>query len=286
MIVTELCAANEPLYDFCLWEYPAATPTAGKLRSANVLYRSFDVEGIGAGGRETVAAIRAGMGMGRSVWGIKHDGGAVSWEFYFYDYERERRTRSLPRLLDALAPRWHGRLPAVEAIPYFMFSLDLQARHFTEAAVIETADIYIGNPGSQVSSGICYAIGAGAPQLKNFYFFFDAATQMSEIVAKARTSMHLAYPGFQPEHVLWPDFCDCRTIVVANKADRDGVYFSRVSAAHLLRFMRRLGWPASLVDFVYAEQARLDHLCFDVGFDYRVENGRFTITKSACYGFF
>ncbi|UCV14041.1 hypothetical protein [Quatrionicoccus australiensis] len=286
MNIMELCSANESLYDFCLWEYPAVVPVAGKLRSVNVLYRSFDVADIGGGGRETVAAIRAGLGMGRSVWGIKHDGAALSWEFYFYDYERERRTRSLPRLLNALAKRWRGCLPAVEATPHFMFSLDLQSHHFTDMVVIDTADIYVGNPGSQVSSGICYAIGNGPPRLKNFYFFFDAATQMKEILAKARTSMHLDYPGFRPEHVLWPDFCDCRTIVVANKSDRDGVYFSRVSVVQLLSFMRRLAWPASLIDFVAAEQSRLDHLLFDVGFDYRVENGRFTITKSACYGFF
>ena len=71
-------------------------------------------------------------------------------------------------------------------------------------------------------------------------------------------------------------------VVVRN----DTVYFSEVNVDQLLLFMRRLDYPAGLVGFVEENRAKLDHLLFDVGFDYRVENGDLRIIKSGYYGVF
>jgi hypothetical protein len=40
------------------------------------------------------------------------------------------------------------------------------------------------------------------------------------------------------------------------------------------------------VAFVREHRSELDHLLFDVGFDYRWERGAFTILKSGYYGVF
>ena len=282
----EYCSENERFFDFCLWEYPAVSRAVGKLRSSNVLFRSFECAGIEGAGWNFVRRVREAIGVGKCVWGVKHDGDVLSWEFYFYDYQRLARANSLARLWDGFRPLVGGPAPDVDRLPYFMFSLDVEKKHLAGDEPVENADVYIGNPGSSVSSGVCYEIGRDKRRLKNFYFFFDASTQYDEALGKLRTSVHLDYPGFQPSHIFWPDFTDCQTLVVANKSDRDGVYFSRVSSRHLLAFLQRLGWPAAMIEYVAHHQQRLDHLLFDIGFDYRVENGQFTITKSACYGFF
>jgi hypothetical protein len=47
-----------------------------------------------------------------------------------------------------------------------------------------------------------------------------------------------------------------------------------------------MDFPPELIAFVRENRERLDHLLFDVGYDYRMENGKIQIVKSADYGFF
>ncbi len=73
-------------------------------------------------------------------------------------------------------------------------------------------------------------------------------------------------------------------IVVANKKLNDGVYFSRITIDQLIRFADRLAYPQSIQAFFRDNRARLDHLLFDVGIDYRMTQGSVEIVKSAYYG--
>jgi hypothetical protein len=85
---------------------------------------------------------------------------------------------------------------------------------------------------------------------------------------------------------LWPDLRECQIIVVSNKQHRDGLYFSRISVDQLLVFLERMRYPEEQVRFVTENRGKLDHLLYDVGFDYCVENGSLKIVKSAWYGVF
>lgn len=282
----EYATAQERLYDFCLWEYPPAAPCAGKLRSANLLSRSFELHGMGARGADLVRAIRHGFGDSRSVWGIKQEAGRISWEFYFYDYERLQRERSIPRLLEIIRPWIPCEIATSEQRAYFMFSIDLDRELVVEGKALEEIQMYIGNIGSQVSSGICYALTRTQTRLKNFYFFFDAKTEMDNIVGKATSSAYLDAANFDIDAILWPELLDCQTIVVANKQDRDGVYFSRINVDQLLIFLKRMRYPAEHVLFVEQNRSSLDHMLYDVGLDYRMEGDKLKIVKSAYYGVF
>jgi hypothetical protein len=123
-------------------------------------------------------------------------------------------------------------------------------------------------------------------RLKNFYFFFDARKEMNEIEGKVCTSAFLSGGEFTAADVLWPELIDCEVIVVANKTDRDGVYFSRIKVAQLLWFMRRLDYPPGQIGFLEDNLESFDHMLYDVGFDYRMKGGRLEIVKSAYYGVF
>ena len=282
----ERAAADERLYDFCLWEYPPAAPCAGKLRSSNLLLRSFESEGIGARGPELVQAIRRGFGDSRSVWGIKQEGGRISWEFYFYDYERLERQRSVPKLLDIARPWFACDVAPGEQHPYFMFSIDLDGELIAGRRPLEEVQLYVGNIGSSVSSGVCYAFTREASRLKNFYFFFDAKEERDSIIGKATSSVHFDPARLPLDQLLWPALVDCKTIVIANKQDRDGVYFCRIKVDQLLHFLRRLRFPEEQVLFVERNRSSLDHMLYDVGFDYRMDGDRLAIVKGAWYGVF
>lgn len=286
MNALEYASGQEAQYDFCLWEYRALVPSAGKLRSINLLANSFEAAGLGKRAFEIVGAIRKGLGDSRSVWGIKQEDGRLSWEFYFYDYARLERERSIPRLLELIGP-WIGcDVKTSERQPYFMFSIDLDRALLLEGKPLEEIQMYIGNIGSAISSGICYEVTREQTRLKNLYFFFDAQRETDNIVGKLTSSVHLDVNEFDLNAVLWPELRDCQTIVVANKQQRDGVYFSRINVGQLLFFMNRMRYPQEHVAFIEQNRGSLDHMLYDVGFDYCVENGSLKIVKSAYYGVF
>jgi hypothetical protein len=274
---------GDRLADFCLWDYPPPAPPAGKLASSNLLWRAIDCAG---GAPHLVAAceaLRAALGPGQTVYGVKLAGGRLTFEFYFYDYARLERSVSVGRVLQALAPL-ASALPPPEGRPYFMFSLDLDEEIASGRRALETVNLYIGNPGSQVSSGICYEQTAAGFRLANFYFFFDARKEMADIEAKAACSVHHDLRRFPRADVLRPDYLAAEVIVVANKKTHDGVYFSRLPLDPFLGFLARENFPAELVGFAQDHRDELDHLLYDVGVDYVVENDRARVVKSAFYG--
>jgi hypothetical protein len=146
--------------------------------------------------------------------------------------------------------------------------------------------MYIGNPGSSVSSGICYSLTKHDTRLENFYFFFDAKREMDAIAKKATCSAHVDYTVVDINRILWPEMRTCQVIVVANKQGNDAVYFSRIHVDQLIFFLRRMGYQRELISFVEENRSNLDHLLYDAGFDYRMEGKDLKILKSGYYGVF
>ncbi|OPL14115.1 MAG: hypothetical protein AVO39_09700 [delta proteobacterium MLS_D] len=282
----EYTGEQDVFYNYCLWEYEPPVPAAGKLRSVNLLKNSFDVLGADGAMHELVDDLRRGIGPGNTVWGVKKVGDFMGWEYYFYDYRRLERERSLSKVLKVMAPRVRARIAPNENIPYFMFSLDVDDALLNGVRDLDCAHIYIGNPGSTVSSGICYAQTDEGMKLENFYFFFHPADQMDEIDAKVLCSTQIDGTKIPRDAVLRPELRDCSTICCANKQHSDCIYFSGITIDQFLFFLRWMRYPAPLVAFVEEQYFRLDHLLFDVGFDYRMENDRLAVLKSGYYGNF
>ncbi len=282
----ELSESADPAIDFCLWPYTAPSAPAAKLRSINLLNHSFEVAGANSRLFEVTQAIRHGFGAFNTVWGVKKRGDELSWEYYFYDYDRLDRTSSISRFLQVTAPYFDCRLVAQEGRPYFMFSVDLDDALLSRDRLLDEINIYMGNVGSEVSSGICYSQTEAGLRMDNLYYFFDAKRQWDDIVGKAACSAHLDLPELQIKQILWPELVDCQTIVVANKKYCEGLYFSRITVDQLLLFMKRLAYPTDLVLFIEKNRNRLDHMLYDVGIDYVMESGSIVPIKSAYYGVF
>lgn len=282
----EYTTAGERFLDFCLWEYTPVAPFESKLRAASLLFHSFDATGIDGRVFELIEAIRDGFGVSNTVWGVKKLGNDISWEFYFYDYRKRERKRSITQFLDIVHPFADCEIPVNENTPYFMFSIDIDERLVTGFRDLDEIHIYIGNTGSTVSSGIAYSVQTEGTRLENFYFFFDAKKQMREIVGKAACSAYFQDTQTDISQILWPELRDCSVIVVANKQNNDSVYFSRINVDQFIFFLKRMGYPDEMCRFVEAHRPALDHLLYDVGFDYRTEGNSVVILKSGYYGIF
>lgn len=282
----EYSTGRDPSLNYCLWEYSPARSAEDKFRSINLLLQSFDHAGIDARALDIVDAIREAIGPFRTVYGVKLRQGRLGWEFYFYDYKRRQREVSISRVLEAIRPLVRCDVPVDENLLYFMFSLDLDAELAGGRKKLDVVHMYVGNPGSTVSSGIAYALREGGTTLENFYFFFDAASQLDEAAKKICNSAHFDETRLPIDAVLVPELRSCKTICVANKQTHDCVYFSGVDVQQLLFFLTRLAYPEAIVAFVRQNLANLDHLLFDVGFDYRMHGGELSVLKSGYYGVF
>ncbi len=282
----EYATADDPALNYCLWDYSPAAPAEDKFRSINLLFGSFEYAGLGARAFDVVEAIRDGIGPFRTVFGIKLLPDRLAWEFYFYDYARRQRSVSITKVLSAIGPFLPCEVPVDERLPYFMFSIDFDAELVSGGRALDVVHMYIGNPGSTVSSGIAYAVRAGGTTLENFYFFFDGKNQLADAAGKICSSAHFDDTRRSVEAVLLPELRECRTICVANKQTHDCVYFSGVNVNQLLWFLERFSYPKPITEFVATNRANLDHLLFDVGFDYRMEGNSLTVLKSGYYGVF
>jgi hypothetical protein len=282
----EFSTDADPSLSYCLWTYPPPAPAVDKFRSVNLLYQSFSLAGIDERAYDIVEALRQGIGSFRTVYGVKWIDGRLGWEFYFYDYARRERTVSATRVLQAIRPWVPSKVGLVETLPYFMFSLDLDDAMARGDKPLDVIHMYVGNPGSAVSSGIAYAVREDSTRLENFYFFFDAQTELTQAARKIESSAVVDLTALAMDDILLPELRDCRTICVANKSTHDCVYFSGVDVAQLLFFLRRLGYPEAIVSFVEQHRDRLNHLLFDVGFDYAMRDGRRVVLKSGYYGVF
>ena len=282
----EYTTRQDLFFDFCLWDYRPIVPYENKFRSVNLLFQSFDMLGVNERIFNLVQAIREGIGVSRTVWGIKQLGNDIAWEFYFYDYKRRERERSITKLLDIISPLVSCDIRANEDHHYFMFSIDIDNDLISGKKDLEEIHMYIGNPGSTVSSGICYSLTSRGTRLENFYFFFNAIKELKDIKAKIACSVYVDLTQISIDQILWPELRNCKVIVVANKQKNDSVYFSGINVDQLIFFLKRMDYPAELISFVEENRSNLDHLQYDVGVDYRMEGKNLVLLKSGYYGIF
>jgi len=282
----EYTTEQDVFFDYCLYEYKPAVPFENKLRSVNVLFQTFDVFKIHEKAFDLVRVIREGIGLSWTVWGVKQQGNNVAWEFYFYDYRRLQRERSITKILETIRPLIPCRIQAIETQPYFMFSIDIDSDLLSGKKDLDEIHMYIGNTASNVSSGISYSLTARGRKLENFYFFFDPKTEMKGLLNKVFCSAHVDPSRITIDQVVWPELRSCKRICAANKQNSDCIYFSGINVDQFIFFLKRLNYPGELSLFVEENRSALDHLQYDVGFDYRTEGNEVIILKSGYYGFF
>lgn len=275
---------SDPAADFCLWPYdrPAA-PVPGALRSEALLWAALGQAGFGEDMAALLHAVRTRWGRFRTVWGVKWDGAALSVELYFYDYARERRRLGLSDLIATLSPWLACDIRPDDRLRYFMASVEVGPDTLADGR-LRQIDVYMGNPGSSVSSGLCYGLSAQGMEFRNAYYFFDARREATAALAKLAESVHLPAAG-DPGAMVWPGLGAMQTLVVANKRWTDALYYSRISVDDLAVCLDRLGFPAPLQEFLHAHRDGLAHHLYDVGWDFAADpDGHPQPAKGSFYG--
>lgn len=281
----QLARPSDVAVDFCLWPYNRPrVPADDALRTSALLYKSFEVANLGSEMGTLTDAIRHAWGPFQTVWGMKWGTDGPSWEFYFYDYARDGRSHGIADFIATTTGQLSCALTPDDRLPYFMFSVEVTPENL-RGAPLDQIDIYMGNPGSTVSSGICYGLTDAGYEMRNFYFFFNAALEAKEIHDKLTESVHLPLPNVDIKDLLWPEMAGVKTIVLANKQRRDGLYFSRIRAAQLAYFLQKLDFPQDLQNFLSENHDALDHHLYDVGWDFACDRtGKVIPTKGSFYG--
>jgi hypothetical protein len=284
----ERMLAGDPFLNYCHWPYqpvPSAVPASERLRPSSLLLEVLRQMEGGGWLFATIRAIQQGVGTHRCVYGVKRIAEEWAIEIYVYDYRRRERVVSVDRFLRATGGRLRTAATVDEAIPYFMFSFDLDARLAAEQGMLEAVHLYIGNPRSDVSSGVAYRVDRQTTRLENFYFFFDARQDADGIEQKLLCSAFGPQDG-SVDAIYRRALRDCDTICLANKPHSDTIYFSGITVDQLTDFLAWQQYPEPFVRFVSDHRDRLSHLRYDVGVDYRWQDGRPVWLKSGLYGVF
>jgi hypothetical protein len=280
----EPARADEVLRDYVLAPYPPRRDPRGGLRAVNLLIESFALAGVEAEGVRVIERLRALLGVGRTVWGIKHAAGALSWELYVYDPGAARPEARIEAvcttLAELIAPPDLARLPPGFAPHMMSLELDAAALRDRGAAHLTCYVHGADEPGASRS----YALGPDGLRLANLYTFHDPRRDARALIARVRSSVHLGAAAIGVAAMLWPEVHRCRRLCVANKRAADGVYWSGVDTDQLAWFLAKTGWPAPLAASLDARRTRYGHLAWDVGVDFALAGaGGPTVTKSAIY---
>ncbi|MCP4776931.1 MAG: hypothetical protein GY880_22140 [Planctomycetaceae bacterium] len=289
--LAEVMQSSEPFLNYCHWNYDSPLPDTSlhapnRLRPSSLLVFALRAMDDSQRTLKTIRNIQEGVGLHRCVYGIKWFENHWESEVYVYDYQRCNRILSVDRFLRATCGELKSLVTVDDSIPYFMFSFDLGPNSITPEGEIGGLNIYVGNPGSTVSSGISYYFEKDVRLLKNFYFFFDAQRQQDEIKEKILCSIFGPRSLEQLGEILCPILSDCTTICLSNKPECNTIYFSGVDCQQLIHFLEWQNYPDDFKGFVAQHRNRLNHLRYDVGIDYRYEGNQVVFLKTGIYGVF
>jgi hypothetical protein len=84
MDLSERHSTEDILFDYTLRPYLPASPTAGRMRSVNLLNLFLGEGPARARWDQLIRGIRDALGVDRTVWGVKLDGDRILIELYFY----------------------------------------------------------------------------------------------------------------------------------------------------------------------------------------------------------
>lgn len=265
---------NSVFLDYEAVPYEPVCDPAGKLPSEALLLRSARGP-AGTLVRALRRALQAALGAGQVVFGVKERGGKRFWEFYFYRHAGPRLDPASVReaLAGTLALRWEG--PSLPE--HFMWSFEVDAST-ARSGVVTEFHVYRGTERDSRRFGESFLVRGRATLKENEYRFFvpkdDGPLLARELGSLAAPPLPVA-----PEA--------CGRVCLARKGgggplpSRDnGLYFAGVALPGFLAFLEAAGTYGALLDWARSESGRLDHLRFDMGFDF--DGTRWV--KSGVYG--
>ncbi len=271
------------LRDYVLAPYPPLADPRGGLAAVNLLVESFALARVEAPGVALVERLRQQLGRGRVVWGIKHRGAALAWEFYVYDPGNQRAEATPAAVLAALDGVIAAPTLPRAPIAAHMWSLALDATTLIDRAT-PTLTLYTSGADTPGASRSYTIDPDGTPTLANLYTFHDPRREPHAILARLAASVYLGGDPRGAAAVIEPGLQRCRRLCVANKRHADGLYFAGVDTDRTVQFLLRHDWPAPITTLLDARRAAFAHLAWDLAVDLHAgPDGAPVLTRTAIH---
>jgi hypothetical protein len=230
-----------------------------------------------------IKSIQENLGINKTVWGLKKMDDKISWEYYFYNYNKENPDINMTNILKITEPFFTVNIFPNENIRYFMFSIDINPEFF-ENKKLNGIHIYTKGQENR-TGGPSFFIDENGIRMENYYLVYDPKTEMERIKSSIKLSV-FTDPDTDYNEILLPELANCKRITLANKQQNDSIYFSGIDVNQFLFFLNHFDYPKEIISFIETNKPKLDHLQYDVGFDYKTNDEKIEIVKSGYYGTF
>lgn len=255
--------------DYIATAYEPRTDPIGKLHSTSVL-RALLREHDLLSAWPICERLQSRLGREETVWGFKLGPETASLELYFYNFDQNGpdNPKSVMRLSEALSEQLRFSAGMDEKQPYFMCSFEL-TREGLETGSGGSFRIYVGSGDEERREcAFSYRVEPTSHPLENHYWFYraDRPAELGDAIRRLKRSPRAGQKGawgrLMPRHLR-----ACFTICYAVKPNADGLYYSRISNEQLIAFLEEHR-PGMLCDLLAAHAHELDHLRWDLGFDF------------------
>ncbi|MFO7562678.1 MAG: hypothetical protein R6X02_08530 [Enhygromyxa sp.] len=284
-------AQDDPHFDLTFVRYKPLRPLEGKLKAENLLWHSLREAGLLEQWREPLLAIQAGVGRGRTLWGVVDHPSRRGWELRLLRREAEAEPELIAELRRTLAP-WLGFCPELAELPseladYQVLGLRFDAQTFARG-IIDTVELHRRGPNPREMT--VTSLDPGAAAAPRTYAVFETKREIDEVLPRLRASAVVDLVAHKRllGQVLIPELFACRRLHISAGAELDTLVFSGVNVEQLLWFVRRFGFPEATAALLDTHREGFEQLLFDVQLSYRFDPERGTIEQlgAGYYGVF
>jgi hypothetical protein len=266
-----------------LQEYLPRMPIIGKLRPAALLAASIPEDAPPEVARTFEAAERA-LGPGRAVWRAcwtpSATGGAMSWELYLWSHIGCSPIVALRAVLAEAGATVDPSLDldALDACAPLCASIDLPGS-LDDGGCLRTFDVYV--PLERATASY-FKVSAAGTVLNGTQTRYEGDDRWERFDEALRRTPALA--GLREVDAVVPRALRQAPLAALTQTTRlVGLYVAGLDLGTLVEAIGELEYSPAVRHFVRREQARLDHLRFDLGYGVRVADGEVEIGKVALY---
>jgi len=285
MFNIETANNSDHFFDYCLNKYIPEKDFLNKYISSNLFFHSIYSSQYSENLSKFTTALREKIGRNKTVWGVKNINSKISWEFYFYNQHKNNPQVLASEILPILERFFQCPISIDETNPYFMFSFNISDISIKTKAIGEL-NLYVTDLQNDIPAGISYTYSSQGKKLGNHYRFYDPITQKKLLTEDLLKSEPFLNNSISIEEILLPELINCNKICLAEKQNVNSIYFSGIVIDSFTSFLKAFNYNIQTINFLKDNYNHLDHLKFDVGYDYTIKDNKIQIVKSSYYGTF
>tara|TARA_B100000287_G_C20665294_1_gene791543 strand:+ start:799 stop:1650 length:852 start_codon:yes stop_codon:yes gene_type:complete len=261
--------------------YPLPLNIDNKLKSSNIFINSF----IDTEYEDKFNDLISKFNKDSIIWGIRDINGKLEWELYFYNntVDQIKSQKIVSEIFD---------LPTLIELPkQFMWSFDINDKNE------KRVDYYFINkiplhPENLMSSGTGYTYDGKNIEFKNTYYSWNTTLDSLKKIKEQILNCSPFNVNLNIDDVLLPEIVDYYSsnentityINTSNKRDSDSVYYSGLDISMLIFCLHKFNYPKKQINFLEDNKDKFNHLLYDFGFNYKMNNNKLEIIKSGYYG--